>query len=98
MSVVSEDDATAALPPRFAAALASIRDLVGADHLLERWGQIEPRARDTLPAVRAPAAIVAPGNVDEVRAVVAIARAHKLPLWPISRGRNWAYGAATPNA
>lgn len=98
MSVVPDDDAAVALPSRLSDALISLRKIVGAEHVLERWDQIEPRAQDTLPAVYTPTAIVSPGDVDEVRAVVAVARERKLPLWPISRGRNWAYGAATPNA
>lgn len=97
MSAVSDDGVTVAPTSRFVEALARIRGVVGDEHVLERWDEIEPRARDTLPAVRAPSALVYPANADEVRAVVSIAHACKLPLWPISRGRNWTYGAATPN-
>src|SRR4051794_13275957 len=81
----------------FEEAVARIRDVVGAEHVLERSDQIEPRAQDTLPGVRAPSAMVYPADVEQVRAVVAIAHEHTLPLWPISRGRNWSYGAATPS-
>jgi 4-cresol dehydrogenase (hydroxylating) len=82
---------------RFAEAVSRIRDVVGDEHVLERWDEIEPRARDTLPKVRAPSALVFPADAEQVRAVVAIAHECKLPLWPISRGRNWAYGAMTPS-
>src|SRR5262245_64882663 len=97
MSAVSEGDAPVVLGGQFAAALARIREIVGAEHVLERWEQIEPRARDTLPAVLAPSAIVAPADADQASAVVKVAHEHKIALWPISRGRNWAYGAATPS-
>lgn len=98
MSAVSEGDGSVALASQFAEALARIREVVGAEHVLERWEQIEPRARDTLPAVLAPSAIVSPGSAEETRQVVRIAYEHKVALWPISRGKNWAYGAATPGA
>ncbi|MHC5794809.1 FAD-binding oxidoreductase [Lacisediminihabitans sp. FW035] len=41
-----------------------------------------------------PAGVVRPSTVQEVRRVVAIAREHRLPLWTVSRGRNFAYGGA----
>lgn len=84
-------------PGRFSEAIASIRAVVGAEHVLERWEEIEPHTRDTLPAVRVPCGIVSPGSTEEVQAVVTIAAEHRLPVWPSSRGRNWAYGAVTPS-
>src|SRR6478672_6470947 len=43
-----------------------------------------------------PGAAVAPGTVEEVQAVVRLANEHKVPLWPISRGKNFGYGGAAP--
>ena len=37
-----------------------------------------------------------PRSVDEVRAIVAIAGEHAIPLYPISTGNNWGYGSADP--
>jgi len=42
------------------------------------------------------AAAVAPASVDEVREIVRAANRHKIPLWPISRGKNYGYGGAAP--
>ncbi|HWW65871.1 MAG TPA: FAD-binding oxidoreductase [Sphingomonadaceae bacterium] len=39
---------------------------------------------------------LAPTTVEEVQAVVRIANEHKLPLWPVSRGKNLGYGMAAP--
>ena len=39
---------------------------------------------------------VAPANVEEVQAIVRIANELKTPLWPVSTGRNLAYGGAAP--
>src|SRR5580704_4852771 len=44
----------------------------------------------------APSAAVAPGSVEEVQAVLRVANEHKIPLWPISRGKNIGYGGAAP--
>jgi len=43
-----------------------------------------------------PAAALAPSSVEEVQAVVRLANEHKVPLWPISRGKNFGYGGAAP--
>lgn len=44
----------------------------------------------------APAAAVAPADVEELRALVRLANEHRLPIWPISRGKNYGYGGAAP--
>jgi 4-cresol dehydrogenase (hydroxylating) flavoprotein subunit len=43
-----------------------------------------------------PGAAVAPSSVAEVQAIVTIANQYKVPLWPISRGKNFGYGGAAP--
>lgn len=43
-----------------------------------------------------PSGAVAPRSVEELREVVLVANAHKVPLWPISRGKNFGYGGAAP--
>ena len=44
----------------------------------------------------APAGAIAPANADEVQAIVRIANQYRVPLWPISRGKNFGYGGAAP--
>ena len=44
----------------------------------------------------APAAAVAPQSVEEIQALLRIANEHRIPLWPVSRGKNLGYGAAAP--
>lgn len=43
-----------------------------------------------------PSGAVAPASAEEVRAVVRIANQYKVPLWPISRGKNLGYGGPAP--
>jgi len=47
-------------------------------------------------ARHAPAGAVAPGSAEEVRAIVRLANDHRVPLWPISRGKNFGYGGPAP--
>ena len=39
---------------------------------------------------------MSPRTVEEVQAIVRIANEHRIPLWPISRGKNNGYGGAAP--
>jgi len=45
-----------------------------------------------------PGAAVAPGTVGEVQEIVRIANRHRVPLWTISRGKNFGYGGGAPVA
>ena len=43
-----------------------------------------------------PSAALAPASAEEVQAIVRIANELKVPLWPVSRGKNLGYGGAAP--
>ncbi len=47
-------------------------------------------------ATNVPSAVVSPTSVEDVQAVVRIANEYRIPLWPISRGKNNGYGGAAP--
>ena len=49
------------------------------------------------PDERVPSAAVAPDSVEQVQAIVRIANRRKIPLYPISTGRNLGYGGSAPN-
>jgi 4-cresol dehydrogenase (hydroxylating) len=73
----------------FVAVLGSANVLSGDDLHLADYA--DPFAfGDQLP----PVAVVRPASVEEVQAILAIARRYRLPLWTVSRGRNLAYGGA----
>ncbi|MBN1240086.1 MAG: FAD-binding oxidoreductase [Gammaproteobacteria bacterium] len=44
-----------------------------------------------------PSAAVAPASVEEVQAIVRAANEHRTPLFPISTGKNFAYGGPAPS-
>ena len=44
----------------------------------------------------APSAAIAPQSVEEIQAILRIANTQKIPLWPVSRGKNLGYGEAAP--
>ncbi len=95
-----------ALPPNvseaeFANALSEFTSAVGSDWVFSSdedialyrdsysvyWGEEEERIAS---------AAVAPANVEQVQQVVRIANRYRIPVYPISTGRNLTYGGAAP--
>jgi FAD/FMN-containing dehydrogenase len=87
----------------FSAALAAFESAVGSkqwvftseedldlyrDAYSPLWGQ---------PDERIASAAVAPDTVEQVQAIVRIANQYKVPLYPISTGRNLGYGGSAPS-
>src|SRR4051795_5496659 len=92
------------LPPGFSE--ATLRSVLGelARELGDAWvdapGEPSPEHLDPFalgdPLRFAPSAVVRPGSVEEIQAVLRTANAHRLPLWTVSRGRNLGYGGTAP--
>ena len=95
-----------ALPPNiseteFASALNEFVSAVGSDWVFSSdedvalyrdsysilWGEEDERVAS---------AAVAPANVEEVQQIVRIANRYRIPLYPISTGRNLTYGGSSP--
>jgi 4-cresol dehydrogenase (hydroxylating) len=97
----------AILPPDlsaadFARALDALRAVVGADWLFTSEEDLGPY-RDSFSPVwdteqeRKASAAVAPADVAQVQAIVRIAGQFRIPLFPISTGKNFGYGGPSPN-
>src|SRR5690606_29108077 len=39
---------------------------------------------------------LAPDSAEQVQAIIKVANKYKIPLWPVSTGRNLAYGGSAP--
>ncbi len=78
------------------AALAAWTELLGPAHVLAEPAMLARYGATTLPAADRPVAALRPDTRDSVAAVVRIAGKHKVPLYPVSTGRNWGYGDACP--
>lgn len=69
-----------------------LRQIVGADGVISDVDAIEQVTRSCVPFRTLPSAVVYPRSTAEVQQVVLAARAHDVPLWPVSTGKNWGYG------
>src|SRR5690349_3340027 len=81
---------------RFQLALGRIQSIVGNEYVVHDAVNVQRRSQDIIPSARTPVAFVYPGSVEEMVALVKLANEYRLPLWPVSKGKNWGYGAATP--
>jgi 4-cresol dehydrogenase (hydroxylating) len=86
-------------PEKRDAALRAFARVVGAEAL--RVGEADLAAyRDDGAAAGAgrhvAAAAVLPASTEQVQAILRLANEHGIPLWPVSRGQNFGYGAAAP--
>jgi 4-cresol dehydrogenase (hydroxylating) len=92
------------LPPgvsasAYARAVAGFRAAVGTDHVYVAPEQLVPYTRVMLPFdddIFAAAGVVSPATVEEVRAVLKVCNRYRVPVWPVSTGRNFGYGSALP--
>jgi len=92
------------LPPglsesQFRSALNAFASVVGSEWVLDTDQDREAYLDLYAPGneeSHAASAAVAPATAEEVQAIVRLANEHKVPLWPISRGKNFGYGGAAP--
>ena len=97
-------DSLRVLPPgldkgNFAAALRELRAIVGEQWLFADAESTAPYEKSFIPDPghqHVPSGAVAPASVEEVQAILGVANKFRLPLWPISTGKNMGYGMATP--
>jgi 4-cresol dehydrogenase (hydroxylating) len=93
-----------ALPPgldadTLAEAFDQFRAIVGADWVFtdqQASSYRDPYTLTNNPAEYQPSGAVAPASVDEVQEIVGVANRYGVPLWPVSRGNNFAYGGSAP--
>ncbi|KAK3311069.1 glycolate oxidase [Chaetomium strumarium] len=100
------------LPPdttraEFNQAIGELKQILGEEHvdindkpLVDGWYVEHPNTHDAfhiaLQEDLVSSAVVYPGSVEEVQATVRWANKHKIPIYPVSMGRNIGYGGTAP--
>jgi len=72
------------------------RDALGESAARSDEAAIAPFARTLFRSAPRPAGVVRVHSRDEVVAAVEVANRRRVPLYPVSRGRNWGFGDASP--
>jgi FAD/FMN-containing dehydrogenase len=76
--------------------VAALRDAIGGSHVASDPSSLEQASTATFAAAARVAAIAWPADSAEVRACLAVARRFRLPVYPVSRGKNWGLGSRVP--
>ena len=69
-----------------------LTEIVGHQGLVHEPGLVELETRTCIPYRQIPDCIVYPSSAEQVQRVVALGQELKVPLWPVSTGKNWGYG------
>jgi 4-cresol dehydrogenase (hydroxylating) len=79
-----------------AGALDAWRHVVGAGQVRTDEPLLAAAQTATFATLQRVLAVVTPGNRQEVQACVRIANSHQIPIYPVSKGKNWGYGSRVP--
>ncbi|NNC21328.1 FAD-binding oxidoreductase [Corallococcus exiguus] len=94
---MSETEAKAPTHPGdLRAALAAWREAVGEAHVILDTEALEAAETATFATTQRIPAIVRPADTAQVQACLRIASEHRVPVYPVSAGRNWGYGSRVP--
>lgn len=70
--------------------------IVGAENVITNAAEISLAEKTNYKTTERVQFIVRPGSVDEVSACVKLAAKLGVPIYPVSRGKNWGYGSRVP--
>jgi 4-cresol dehydrogenase (hydroxylating) len=79
-----------------AAALADWRAAIGPEHVLTDEATLREAGTATFATTQSVPAVIRPADRVQVQECVRVANKHKIPIYPISTGKNWGYGSRVP--
>lgn len=83
----------------FEKGINELRKILGDENILIDGERLQPYKKIMLPVPdenHAPSAALMPANVEQIQQVMRVLNKHKLPVYPISTGKNIGYGSAAP--
>ena len=80
----------------YPAAISAWRDAIGADNVRTKQTDLDTVSTATFATTQKIPAVILPNNTAEVQACMRIANQYRIPVYPISKGKNWGYGSRVP--
>ena len=80
------------------AALAHMTEVVGLQYAITDASALQSAETSTFSTGHRIPGIIRPGNLAEVQECVRVANRFRVPIYPISSGKNWGYGSRVPAA
>ncbi|MDB4891450.1 MAG: FAD/FMN-dependent dehydrogenase [Gemmatimonadetes bacterium] len=74
------------------------RKAIGPEHVCVEDERLAAAATATFATTQRVSAVLRPANTAEVQECVRIAGRHRVPVYPVSRGRNWGLGSMVPTS
>ena len=73
-----------------------LQAIVGTQNVIVERSAVELETRTCIPFRKIPDYLVYPDQAEQVRQIVTLAQELKVNVFPVSTGKNWGYGDATP--
>ena len=83
----------AAIKTNIKQVVLALRQCLGEEHVVCEADSLEKVSRTSVPNRHLPEIVVYPSSPDEVQVTLVEANKHQLPVWPVSKGKNWGYGS-----
>lgn len=77
-------------------AIKAWRDLLGDEHVQDDAECLKLVQTATFQTTARVPAVIRPGNLAEVQQCMRIANRYRVPIYPVSAGKNWGYGSRVP--
>jgi len=83
----------------FDKAIREFKRILGDDHVIVDAQRLAPYLKIMIPVAiskHSPSAAIMPVSVEQIQRIVGVCNKYKVPVWPISTGKNFGYGTAAP--
>ena len=84
---------------QFDKAIKELKAILGEEHVLVDEVRLAPYNKIMMPVPNeqhAPSAAITPASVEQIQGVLKVLNKYKIPVYPISTGKNLGYGSAAP--
>ena len=78
--------------------IAKWRSVLGSEHVITDYKALADAGTATFAASSVVYAVLRPGSREEIQECIRIANESRIPVYPISTGKNWGYGSSAPTA
>jgi 4-cresol dehydrogenase (hydroxylating) len=83
--------------PAFAKAIDHWSKTIGTENVITDQERLAAYEANTIGIEREIPVVLKPSTTEEVQAIVKIANTQRIPLYPVSGGKNWGYGSRVPS-
>ncbi|TWU55671.1 FAD-binding oxidoreductase [Rubripirellula reticaptiva] len=83
-------------PSNLTRAIASWTQLIDADRVVVERNEVDEHGKNAIGSTHRASVILRPSSSSQIADIMLIALENRVVIYPISTGRNWGYGAASP--